>query len=371
MTGRIKRLERRGRAFLLRGLARVLPGKTVEPPDWDARPYRALYLRYDRIGDMILSSGVFRELVTAHPTISLDVLASPGNRAVLDVNPYVNEVVTFDKWDRLGIPRFLRELRRRRYDVVIDAMVTQASVNATILMYATGAPYRVGIGGRENAFALTLPVPEEDQNAHHLVQEATVLRALGLDPAAVDLQPEIFLRDDAREVAERTWARFTPEGDPASDAADRRARLLINISTHHESRLWPEDRFAAVVRAVRAGGRIGPVLLIGLPRDRERLERIEHASGGHLIATATIGEALALVATADLVFTPDTGIAHASSAFRKTAVVLLGPFKEPFAPYGSYARLLKATTGDYVSVQPEHAVAALEAAYDEWRSGRS
>ncbi len=367
MAGPIKRLERRGRAFLIRTLARILSEKPAAAPDWDARPWRALYLRYDRIGDMILSSGLFRALVTAHPMIRLNVLASPANRSVLDVNPYVGETITLDKWDRVGIPGLFRELRRRRYDIVIDPMISKPSLNATLIMLATRAPYRVGLGGRSNAFVYTLPVVAADPGAHHIVQEAVMLEAFGIDPSTLDLHPEIFVHDAARESADEIWRRVGAETDPAGDVAAGRARLLVNVSTHHETRLWPETRFSEVIRSVRESLGVNPVALIGLPRDRPRIERVARESGAHVVPTPKLVDALALVATADLVFTPDTSIAHAASAFRKPAVVMIGPHRADFEPYGDQARILTATTDDFDSVRAEHVVAALEAAFAEWR----
>jgi ADP-heptose:LPS heptosyltransferase len=46
------------------------------------------------------------------------------------------------------------------------------------------------------------------------------------------------------------------------------------------------------------------------------------------MATPKLRSALALVATADLVVTPDTSIAHAASACRKPAVILFEKGKE-------------------------------------------
>jgi ADP-heptose:LPS heptosyltransferase len=51
------------------------------------------------------------------------------------------------------------------------------------------------------------------------------------------------------------------------------------------------------------------------------------------VPTPRLRDALALVGTADLVFTPDTSISHAASAFRKPAVVLIKRDHHPYAPY--------------------------------------
>src|SRR5437016_6870343 len=51
------------------------------------------------------------------------------------------------------------------------------------------------------------------------------------------------------------------------------------------------------------------------------------------VQTPKLRDALALVGTSDIVFTPDTSISHAASAFRKPAVVLLKREHHPYAPY--------------------------------------
>ena len=49
------------RTAWMRAIAASLPGpRLAAPPDWDARPHRVLYVRYDAVGDMIIATGVIR-----------------------------------------------------------------------------------------------------------------------------------------------------------------------------------------------------------------------------------------------------------------------------------------------------------------------
>lgn len=369
MARPLKQLERWGKALALRALARLLPEGVTPPPDWTARPYRVLYLRYDRIGDMILSSGLLRAIATSHPGITLDVLASPANRPVLDGNPYIHECICLDKKNPVSLPGTLRTLRRRRYDVVVDPMIDKASLNATLLMLATGARYRVGVGGRRNAFVYTLPVAAARADAHHIVREAATLTAFGIDPARTDLSPAIFIDDAVRAAAEAVWQSSAGPTGAGQGSAGPNARLLVNVSTHHTSRRWPEDRFIAVVRHASTRPGIGPILLVGLPREQHRIERIAQASGARFVPTPRLTDALALVAAADLVFTPDTSIGHAAAAFDRPAVVMIGPGRSPFEPWGNRGRNLHAETDDFASIPAARVADALDAVLAEWAAG--
>jgi ADP-heptose:LPS heptosyltransferase len=75
-------------------------------------------------------------------------------------------------------------------------------------------------------------------------------------------------------------------------------------------------------------------LIISAPGDKERGTRIATAAGVAYAPTAGVREAFALVASADAVFTPDTAIVHAASAFGVPMVAMYPSGKR--VPYGPY-----------------------------------
>src|ERR1043165_9223234 len=103
-------------------------------PDWSSRPHRVLFLRHDRIGDMIVSTGLIHAIAEAHPGLELDVLASPANAPVLAGAGDVHRVIVFDRRRVASYWSALRELRAQKYDAVIDCMVTAPSVTTLLLM---------------------------------------------------------------------------------------------------------------------------------------------------------------------------------------------------------------------------------------------
>ena len=78
----------------------------------------------------------------------------------------------------------------------------------------------------------------------------------------------------------------------------------------------------SAIRHVVSKDRLLAVIVIGAPNEVERVADITAAAGVRAVRTATIREALALVATADFVLTPDTSIGHAAAAFSTPAIVL-------------------------------------------------
>ncbi len=89
--------------------------------DFDIRKAKnILFLRYDRIGDMVITTPVFRELKLAYPEINITVLASKANHCVLLNNPYVDRVITNHKNNLLKDLPTLLALRKEKFDVCVE-----------------------------------------------------------------------------------------------------------------------------------------------------------------------------------------------------------------------------------------------------------
>ena len=338
------------------GAIAALMGRSTqgERPDWRAKPYRVLFLRHDRIGDMILSTGILRAIAQSHPTIRLDVLASKTNAPVLANEPYLSEIIAFDRKATAKYASVFKDLRRRRYDAVIDCMVTAPSTTTLLLMLASGARSRIGVAGRGNDFAYTLPVPAREHAEHIVDKLGALVAAFGLQPTAVDLRPRVRLTTDELKQGERAWRGGT-DRSPTSGP-----RVLVNVSAGRAHHYWPDDRFGLVIQSVVAAFRNAEVVVVSSPSDRLRAESIAARGGARLGAEQGIPHAMSIVACADVVFTPDTSIAHAASALEKPQVVLHPRgFARLWGPYQSEGRALESASDEVRGISADDAARAL------------
>ena len=212
-------------------------------------PQRVLFLRPDRIGDMIVSTGVLRALGGA-PGVVLDVLASPANAPVLAHEPRVREVLVLDRsrWSHLW--RIVKEMRAKDYDVVVDCMPTAPSVTTLMLMLASGARRRVGTSGRGIDEIFSPATPSLPLEAHIVDHLALFVAPFRTDAALRDPRPVLVLRDDESTQAEMMWNAARE----SAATTDSRLRLLVNISAGKTSRRWPLASYAAVIAAARTVG---------------------------------------------------------------------------------------------------------------------
>ena len=323
----------------MRMLGRMLPGPkeaTLPPPS--SSGYRVLFIRYERIGDMIMATSLIRNIATALPGGKVDVLATPTTAPVLEGNPYVDKVLMLERKSVRSYRELMQRLRRERYTVMIDGRINNPRIftSTPLLMFAGRARFRVGAGGDSKPRIYNVSVPEWNRVEHYIEGSKQLAVPFGVNPAAVDWQPEIFLTAEERARAEERWdaARALVETGEAATGGTRK-RLLVNLSASEPKRRWPDGKFIATLQSARERAPNMPIVVIGLPTEWESVQNVANAVRALPVETPQLRDALALVGTADLVFTPDTSISHAASAFRKPSVVLLKREHKPYAPWNT------------------------------------
>jgi len=335
----------------MRLLGWMLPGakETALPPP-TAADYRVLFIRYERIGDMIMATSLIRNIATALPGGKVDVLATPTTASVLEGNPYVGRVLLLERNSFRSYRDLMKELRRERYTVMVDGRINNPPIftSTPLLMYAGRARFRVGARGDRKPRIYNVSVPEWNRVDHYMEGSKQLAIPFGVDPQLVDWQPEIFLADEELARAAEQWEEARELVTPPAEAATGTAgsatgatkRLLVNLSASEAKRRWPDGKFIATLQAARALAPNMPIIVIGLPSEWESVNQVATAVNGLPVQTPQLRDAFALVGTSDLVFTPDTSISHAASAFRKPSLVLLKREHKPYAPWNTPGEII-------------------------------
>ncbi|MFJ4522072.1 glycosyltransferase family 9 protein [Streptomyces sp. NPDC088810] len=117
--------------------------------------------------------------------------------------------------------------------------------------------------------------------------------------------------------------RLPPPGTPSPAPG----AVVVHPGAASGSRRWPAERFAAVVRCLRAAGH--RVVLTGGPGEDALVRSVAEHSGRRgsdvLAGGLPFGQLSALVAEASLVLSGDTGLAHLAVAHGTRSVTLFGP----------------------------------------------
>jgi heptosyltransferase I len=349
-------VEHAVRSAYLRALVRLFGTRPpVARPDWQRGTYRLLFIRDDGIGDLVLSLEVMRAIALAAPGFTMDVLCSPQNARLARLLSFAGEVIVHQRGSLRRSLAIWRTLRHRKYDVVIDGRVAMTSVNpqTTSLILSTGAPWRVGLGGRHNSHVYTLPVIAPDATN---IAEVTAALAIpfGIDVRDRDWRPHIPIAEAEREQATAAWRQ----------AGAARPRVLVNYSAGTSERQWPAERYAPVMQRLRQRLPAASVMVVGAPAHASHVSEVASTIGASE-RTPGLEELIALVASADLVVTPDTSVAHFAAAFERLTLTYSAPTFRFFAPYRAPGRRVYSDDERSVAaLPPERVVAALDEVID-------
>jgi len=288
---------------------------------------RILIVRLSAIGDVIHGLPVLNALRDRFPEARLAWVVEDRAAALLRGHPALDELVELPRgW--LKSPRAVWRLRRRLRafgpDVTVDL---QGLTKSAIAARLSGAARRIGFGdekGRElSRWFYTERV--QTQSEHVIDCNLELLRPLGIDAPAV---------------------RFDiPERDADATAAEamiRRAGLedgfaVINPGAGWPSKVWPADRYAAVVHHLGRHCRLPSLVVWAGNQERAWAEQIVAGSGGHgrLAPRTSLRELAALCRRARLFVGSDTGPLHLAVAVGTPCVGLYGPMPaERNGPYG-------------------------------------
>ena len=153
-------------------------------------------LRY--IGDVLLATPTVRAIKAARPDVRVTMMVNRGTEGLLSGNQDLDEIMVLDKGSLTAQWRLIVELRRRRFDTVID--LTDGDRSA-FLSWISGAPVRIGFNDehrwRGRCYTqVVLPGPGVQ---HRIDRDVAALKPLGLhasqEPPRLCLTGEDVARD--------------------------------------------------------------------------------------------------------------------------------------------------------------------------------
>jgi len=165
-------------------------------------PYRnILVIQTGFVGDMVLTTPLLRELRRAAPEAAIALLHAPRTAGIVRRSPHIDDRIVFDKRGSergaRASARLARDLRRRRFDLVISA---HRSLRSGWLALATGAGRRIGFDHPPSAVFYTDTVPYSRWESTFVRRKLRLLEPLGIE--AKDERTEAYFNEEDAAAAE-------------------------------------------------------------------------------------------------------------------------------------------------------------------------
>lgn len=297
-----------------------------------------LLIRFSSLGDLVLTTPIYRELRKVYPNSRLTLLTSEGFGRVLENNPHLDEIIYHHRKEtRNDLENLIDQLRLQKFDLIYDIHNSLRSR---------------WIGWQLKRHA---PKPE-----HWLIEKRTLARELQirfgwaqffngksqreqwLEPlrrhhtGALSTKTELF-----PSVADKNYVKAWLNQNDLQD----KPFVCIGASASFPLKCWPLQNFKQLIENIIQSGI--SVVLVGTNGEIETEELAEYFRGSQNVFCAagmfTILQSAALLEMANAVVANDTSIIHLAEAMRTPSIALFGPTVKEFgyAPMLAQSRLME------------------------------
>lgn len=319
---------------------------------------KILILRFDRIGDMIVTTPIFRILKQQNPALHIGVFTSQGNADIISRNRNVDAMYVLHRnWWKMW--KEIQRARKMEYDVVLNFIFNRTTSAGVLANLVAPRGFKVGQGDDKYRFYFNRLLKLDRTQLHMAeVLAGYTETVFGITIPRDSLYFEIGIDQSSSSIVD-DFLRRNRLCRRNNGANALQTYLVVNISTTEKVRALSPVQTLAVVQYLLS--RFGyAVVVIGTPAMRRTAESIVRQAGSNRCLLfpeqggATLLQLASLIEGAVAVVTPDTSIIHFASATNTPVLGFFTPLQQTheWMPYRVKNATLFAPEGKSVSEIP-------------------
>lgn len=260
------------------------------------------------LGDLILSTALFKKIKMKHANSTLTVIVNKGTEAILEKNPNIDRIMAVEKKTTFRNPilfgKFLLDLKKEKFTICYSPHFSHRS---SIISYFSGAGERIGYKESGFSFLHTKTVHRPLRGIHELEKLNALVGDYNL------LKPEIFLDTGSMGLIEQTLSGVYPYIVIAPSSIWETKRMPIEKFEELIDKIIKNTQFHTVIVGSKADIALGKYL-----SDRFR-EKILDLTG-----RTSLKELSYVISRAKAVVSNDSSPIHIASAFNTPTLAIFG-----------------------------------------------
>ncbi len=274
------------------------------------------------IGDVIMTTPIFRAVKEIEPDSEVHVLVIPAAAELIETNPYIDKVHIFNK--KTGSLNKFKEILRIihlfstiKFSIGISV---QHSLTSSIIMLLSGIPYRIG-----------------NQNMRFVSQKVRIPFGLHNRHRVLSLLLPISTKSFSGITELQLTERVKKNTDKLIKINNSISIKRIGISPGSvwETKKWHKDYYSKLIDML--GRNNFHIYLFGSPQEKELCEKIKTNSSYNKIFNYTgelsLQETAGMVSKMDLMLTNDSAPLHIANALDVPVFSFFGPTVRRFGCY--------------------------------------
>lgn len=325
-----------------------------------------LFVRLSYIGDILHATPAARWIKEQYPDAKLHWIVTPSMVELLEGNPYVDEIIPWERDEyeahskKLHIPTMWRmwwelkgKLESYKFDVAVDV---QGRLITGLVLLASGAPIRLGLGGTKELnwlFTNYKTKPSTDHVIKRYVEVAQLLKEAvtkqanletplkpvdnGLDPGTLHTisakkmyHMDFYVPSKLHTWAEEQWKTIDNHTSLNRGEVEKPLRVGLVLGTSWATKEWPQEKWYSLIKSLQYRANF---VCLGGPKEATQYKPLMDSLAAEgidqvmldMLGKTTLQEVGALIESCDVVVTADTGSLHIALALNKPVVALFGP----------------------------------------------
>lgn len=269
-----------------------------------------LIIRFSSIGDIVLTTPVIRNLKQQIEGAEIHFLTKKAFLPVVEENPYIHKIHFYDK----NFAQIIADLKAENFDFIIDLHKNLRSARFKLALKKVSFSFpKLNI---EKWLMVNLKVNRLPDT--HIVDrylETVKLFNVKNDQLGLDF----FIKSD-----NEMNTQILPENF-------RKGYIALVIGANHSTKQLPDEKIISLLKAINF-----PTLILGGKDDAGRGDAIVREIGElclNYCGKLTLQQSASFVKQSKLVITPDTGLMHIASAFKKNILSIWGNTIPGFGMY--------------------------------------
>ena len=266
-----------------------------------------------KIGDMVVSSFIYREIKKQYPNIKIGVVTRKGATDIIKDNHYVDKIYEYKK-DSSYLKNLANEIAKEKYDLLID---TSTILREKQIMFISKCDCKINLGVDKEGWQLfDISVPEE-KNSHITKRFINILEVLGIKE--IQSNYDIQISDEALVKVEKK----IKEEENILEVSGKE-RVILNPYTASKHRNFNRKNIEKIIE-ILLKYRENELYLLGHEENKKEILEIKEKIKDkrvHYIELAGIQEVIALIKNCEMIISPDTSIVHIGVGLDKKVIAI-------------------------------------------------